>query len=236
MNSGLGPYIIDLPFELPFGIQLSQTVTTTWLIMLVLIGLSWWGTRNLQRIPSRKQLVFETLVGIINGLVKQTMGEKNAHFAPYIGTLILFLAFSNTAGLFGFRPPTADLNTTVALALITFSMIHGLAIYKKGIVEYVKGYFSPFFLMAPLNLIGELALPVSLSFRLFGNITGGMIIMMLVYGVFDFLSTSVLHLPIPILQVGIPAFLHLYFDVFAGVVQSFIFGMLTMVFVTIATD
>lgn len=236
MNTGFGPYIIDLPFDLPYGIQLSQTVTTTWFIMAVIIGLSWWGTRNLQLIPNRKQLVVETLVGGINGLVKQTMGEKNAHFAPYIGTLIIFLFVSNTAGLFGLRPPTADLNTTLGLALVTFFMIHGLAIYKKGVVEWIKGFFQPFWALAPLNIIGELAVPVSLSFRLFGNIIGGVILMSLIYGAFGHLSTNVLHLPMPLLQVGIPAILHIYFDIFAGLIQSFIFAMLTMVFVSMAME
>lgn len=230
---GYGPYIV---MELPYGIQLSQTVVTSWFLMAVIMILTIVGTRNLKMVPDRKQLVTETLVGTINSLTKQTMGEKNAHFAPYIGTLIIFIAFSNISGLFGLRPPTADLNTTLGLALVTFVMIQGFSMYTKGLWGYVKSFFQPVFFLAPLNIVGELALPVSLSFRLFGNIIGGLILMNLVYTAFGVLSTAALHLPIPILQVGIPAFLHIYFDLFAGLIQSFIFAMLTMVFVSNAID
>ncbi len=230
---GYGPYIV---MELPYGIQLSQTVVTSWFLMAIIMILTIVGTRNLKMVPGKKQLVAEILVGSINTLTKQTMGEKNMQFAPYIGTLIIFIAFSNISGLFGLRPPTADLNTTLGLALVTFVMIQGFSMYTKGLWGYVKSFFQPVFFLAPLNIVGELALPVSLSFRLFGNIIGGLILMNLVYTAFGVLSTAVLHLPIPILQVGIPAFLHIYFDLFAGLIQSFIFAMLTMVFVSIAID
>lgn len=230
---GFGPYIV---MELPFGIQLSQTVVTTWFLMVIIMVLVILGTRNLQMVPGKSQIVVEALVGAINGLTAQTMGEKNKQFAPYIGTLIIFIGTSNLAGLFGLRPPTADINTTLGLALITFFMIQGFSMYHKGLVGYVKSFFQPIVFMAPLNIIGELATPVSLSFRLFGNITGGLIMMSLLYGALGSITEAVLHIPIPILQVGIPAFLHIYFDVFAGLLQSFIFAMLTMVFVSNAID
>lgn len=230
---GFGPYIV---MELPFGIPLSQTVVTSWFLMAIIMILTFLGTRNLQMIPGRGQIVVETVVGGINNLTKQTMGEKNAHFAPYIGTLIIFIAFSNLSGLVGLRPPTADINTTLGLALITFFMIQGFSIYSKGIIGYIKSFFQPIVFMAPLNVIGELATPISLSFRLFGNITGGLIMMSLLYSALGYATEVVLHIPIPILQVGIPAFLHIYFDLFAGLIQSFIFSMLTMVFVANALD
>lgn len=230
---GFGPYIV---MELPFGIPLSQTVVTSWLLMAIIMLLTFLGTRNMQMVPTKRQIVTEAVVGTINNLTKQTMGEKNAHFAPYIGTLIIFIAFSNLSGLVGLRPPTADINTTLGLALITFCMIQGFSIYSKGIIGYIKSFFQPIVFMAPLNIIGELATPVSLSFRLFGNITGGLIMMSLLYGALGYVTEAVLHIPIPILQVGIPAFLHIYFDLFAGLIQSFIFAMLTMVFVANALD
>ncbi len=230
---GYGPYIV---MELPFGIQLSQTVTTTWFLMAVIMVLTLLGTKNLQMVPNKKQIVVEALVGGINGLTKTTMGEKNVHFAPYIGTLLILIGCSNLSGLVGLRPPTADLNTTLGLALVTFFMIQGFSIYKKGIFGYIKGFFQPIFLMAPINLVGELALPVSMSFRLFGNIVGGLIMMNLLYGAFGFATEALLHIQIPFLQVGIPAFLHIYFDLFAGLIQAFIFSMLTMVFVSNALD
>lgn len=230
---GFGPYIV---MELPFGIPLSQTVVTSWFLMAIIMVFTFWMTRNMKLVPSKKQIVVEAIVGGINNLTRDTMGEKNAHFAPYIGTLIIFIAFSNLSGLVGLRPPTADINTTLGLALITFCMIQGFSIYSKGIVGYVKSFFQPIVFMAPLNIIGELATPISLSFRLFGNITGGLIMMSLLYGALGSMTEAALHIPIPILQVGIPAFLHIYFDLFAGLIQSFIFAMLTMVFVANALD
>lgn len=230
---GYGPYIVT---ELPFGIPLSQTVVTTWFLMAIIMILTLLGTRNLKMVPGKGQIIVETLVGGINGLTVQTMGEKNKHFAPYIGTLLIFIAVSNLSGLVGLRPPTADINTTLGLALITFCMIQGFSIYSKGIWGYIKSFFQPIVFMAPLNIIGELATPVSLSFRLFGNITGGLIMMSLLYGALGYVTEMLLHIPIPIFQVGIPAFLHMYFDLFAGLIQSFIFSMLTMVFVANALD
>lgn len=232
MEGGFGPRII---FELPGGIPVTETVTTTWIIMALLILFSYVATRNFERVPKGLQNVVELLVDGINKLTAQTMGEDKIAFAPYIGTLIIYLVCANLAGLFGFRPPTADVNTTMGLALMTFVMIHFFGMKSKGVGTYLKGFLEPFPVMLPLNVIGELATPISLSFRLFGNIVGGVIIMSLLYGGLETLSLK-LGIGIPIFQTGIPAPLHIYFDVFAGVLQSFIFSMLTMVFISIAMD
>ena len=152
------------------------------------------------------------------------------------GTLLLFLAFANIAGLFGLRPPTADVNTTMGLAIMTFIMIHFFGAKSKGPWKYAKGFTEPFAALLPLNIMGELATPISLGFRLFGNIVGGLIIMNLLYGALAGLTTKFMGISIPILQIGIPAVLHIYFDLFAGILQSFIFTMLTMVFISIATE
>lgn len=232
MEGGFGPRII---FELPGGIPVTETVTTTWIIMALLILFSYVATKNFERVPKGLQNVVELLVDGINKLTAQTMGEDKIAFAPYIGTLIIYLVCANLAGLFGFRPPTADVNTTMGLALMTFVMIHFFGMKSKGVGTYLKGFLEPFPVMLPLNLIGELATPISLSFRLFGNIVGGVIIMSLLYGGLATLSLK-LGIGIPIFQTGIPAPLHIYFDVFAGVLQSFIFSMLTMVFISIAMD
>jgi len=233
VDSGFGPKII---FELPGGILITETVTTTWIIMGVLILFAFIATRKFEKLPKGLQNVVELIVDLIYGLTGQTMGEdKKKTFAPYMGTLMIFLIFANLAGLFGFRPPTADVNTTVALALITFFMIHFFGMKRKGVGKYLKGFLEPLFVMLPINVIGELATPISLSFRLFGNMVGGLIIMNLLYGALGSLSAK-LGIGIPIFMAAIPAPLHIYFDVFAGVLQSFIFTMLTMVFVSLAMD
>jgi len=206
------------------NIIISQTVTTTWFIMAVLIGISILLTRKLSLVPGKKQMVAEMLVDTIYNLTETTMGKRFKNFAPYIGTLLLFIGISNISGLFGLRPPTADLNTTMALSLMTFVLIHFMGFKSKGVGGYLKGFMEPMPFLLPLNVMGELATPISLSFRLFGNIVGGLIIMTLVY---DALGNFAL---------VVPAVLHAYFDLFAGLLQSFIFAMLTMVFVSLAAD
>ncbi len=238
-DGGFGAKIMfTISEEIPIigGVPITETITTTWIIMAVLIVSSIILTRNLNRIPRGIQNVLEMLVGGVYGLTEETMGKDKVSFAPYIGTLMLYLAIANLVGLIGIRPPTADLNMTLALALITFFMIHFNGIRKKGILGYLKGFTEPFFLLTPINLIGEIATPISLSFRLFGNLTGGSIIMALVYSALAAGTTALLGIDIPILQLGIPAVLHVYFDMFSGLLQTFIFAMLTMVFVSGAMD
>lgn len=232
MNTEFGSKII-LQFSDKFYI--TETVINTWIIMAVLVILSIVLTRNMKLVPDGKQNVAEILVGTLTNLVGSSMGKDKIGFTPYMGTLMIFLVVANLWGLIGMRAPTADLNTTFALSLLTFFMIHGFAIKRKGVFGWIKGTFlDPVPVMAPLNLISEIATPVSLAFRLFGNIVGGMIIMALVYNALGAILGGIL--PVPIFMLGIPAVLHAYFDVFAGVLQSFIFTMLTMVFVSMAMD
>lgn len=178
--------------------------------------------------PTGIQNVMEMLVETISGLVTSTMGagKTRDYLMPYIGTLAIYLACANLLGLVGFTPPTSDFNVTLALAMITFVMTQYYGLKTNGLGGYIKGYFEPMAFLVPLNIIGELANPVSLSFRLFGNVLSGGIIMGLIYGAFSGLGKLGLVLP-----VIITAPLHAYFDVFAGLIQTFIFIMLTMVFV-----
>lgn len=219
-----GPEII---WVLPIGkgIPITQTVTTTWLLMAILVGLAIFLTRGLKTKPAGKQVIAEIIVDGIYNLTETTMGKKFKNFAPYIGTILLLVGVANISGLLGLRPPTSDLNTTLGLSLITFVLIHFTGIKTKGIGGYLKGFLEPMPFLLPINLMGEIATPISLSFRLFGNILGGLIIMTLVYQALGWIAL----LPIP-------AVLHAYFDLFAGLLQSFIFGMLTMVFVSLASD
>ncbi|NLY30474.1 MAG: F0F1 ATP synthase subunit A [Firmicutes bacterium] len=206
------------------NIPITETVVNTWIIMAVMIAFAVAAGRKFSNAAPDDDLgtfglLTEIVVDGLNKMIASTMGEKAATFGPYIGTLFSFLLLANLSGLIGFRPPTADLNTTLAFASISFVLIQGTALRSKGIVGYFKGFFEPLWFLFPLNVVGELATPISLSFRLFGNILGGMIIMSLLYQV------------VPIL---IPAPLHIYFDIFSGVLQAFIFTMLTMVFISSA--
>lgn len=238
MDGGFGAKII-YTFEesLPIigGFRLTETLVVMWAISALLIVGSILLTRNFQKVPKGVQNAVEVFVGAIYNLTTSTMGEDKIGFAPYIGTIVLFIACSNLSGLFAVRPPTADLNTTLSLSLMTFFLIHANGIRKKGIGTYLKGYTEPFALLTPINVIGDIATPISLSFRLFGNLVGGLIIMSLVYGALASFSTA-LGLNIPLLQLGIPVVLHGYFDLFSGLLQTFIFTMLTMIFISGAMD
>jgi F-type H+-transporting ATPase subunit a len=220
-----GPQII-WEFDL-FGMNviISQTVVTTWFIMAILIAGAYFLGRKLELKPSKRQAIAEMFVETIYNLTDQTMGKKFLSFAPYVGTLLLFIGLANISGLLGLRPPTADLNTTLGLALMTFVIIHFTGFKTKGVGGYLKGFLEPMPFLLPLNILGELATPISLSFRLFGNIVGGLIIMKLIYDMMGFFAV-----------IPVPAVLHMYFDLFAGLLQSFIFTMLTMVFVSLAGD
>ena len=239
MESGFGPLIvfnINIPGT-DIVIPISNTVTVTWFIMIVLAISLYMVTRNFEKVPKKLQSTIEILVETIINLTKSTMGADKARFAPYIGTILIFLAISNTVGIIGMRPPTADVNTTMALAIITFSMIHFNAVKSKGLMNHLKGFTEPMVLLTPINLIGEIATPISLAFRLFGNIVGGLIIMDLFYGMLASFSTMLLGSDVlPIFQVVLRLPFHLYFDIFAGLLQSFIFAMLTMVNVSMAMD
>ena len=174
--------------------------------------------------PSGFLNIIEILVEGINSFVESTMGKKFKNFAPYIGTLALYLGVANLLGLVGLTPPTSDYSIPFTLAIMTFVLTQFYAIKYKGGRGYIKSFFEPIWFLFPINIIGELANPVSLSFRLFGNILSGVIIMGLVYSALGFAA--------PI----ITPFFHGYFDVFAGLIQTFIFIMLTMVFVSMATE
>ena len=219
--------------------KLSETIVTQWIIMAFLIILALLLTRDLKKVPTSKRQVFlEMAIGGLRNLVTETTGTafiKRAPWISYIGTIFLFFVCSDLIVMFGFRSPTTDLDTTVAWALITFFMIYVMGVKFKG-MAYFKELLEPTPLMAPLNIIGEFARPISLSFRPFGNILGGSIIMSLFYQMLEYFSSMIPSLKIPIGEFLIPVPLHLYFDLFAGSLQAFIFIMLTMVFVSGATQ
>ncbi|MDH8678551.1 F0F1 ATP synthase subunit A [Fusibacter bizertensis] len=237
-SEGFGPRIVFTLRDLPFvgDIPVSETVTVTWMIIFVLLVFSIVATRNMKREAKGLQLVVEQIVSVVNNLTKQNMGERNYMWAPFVGTLLFFIGISNIIGLLGFRPPTGDLNTTMCLSITTFVLTQFFGVKSKGLGGYGKGFLQPMPFLLPLNIIGELANPVSLGFRLFGNITAGIIIMSLLYGALGSLTDSLFGLAVPLFQVGVPAVFHIYFDMFAGLLQSFIFTMLTMVFISGAME
>lgn len=210
-------------FEI-FGerIYVTETMRSTWIVSAVLIAFAFFVRHKVKSFtdkPKGFQNAIETMVEMISNLVRDTMGEKLEYFGGYFFSVFTFILVSNYVGILGLRPPTTDLSTTVPLALMTFFMIHYMGMTKqKG--KYFKEYLQPIFLFLPLNIIGEFARPVSLAFRLFGNILGGLIILQLMYSMLPFVARFVL--PIPA---------HGLFDFFAGGLQAFVFTILSMTFI-----
>ncbi len=207
-----------------FGVEIwiTQTLVSLWVAMALIIifaivvkvNMNKWSDK-----PKGLQNIAELLVEIFDNYVKTTMGNEFMFLGNYFFGVVLIIFIMNLSGLWLLRPATADISTTAGLALVSFLLIHALGIIKGG-KEYFKAYAKPFFVMIPLNIISEIAIPLSLAFRLFGSTVGGYIITTLFYSL----------MPI-FLKFGFPMILHGYFDVFAGSLQAFIFLTLSMTFI-----
>lgn len=219
--------------------HITETILNAWIVMAVIALLCFWLTRGLRtQNPGKKQIIAEKLVLMVNNLVRTSMGEKYLAYAPYIGTLFAFSMLGSLISLLGMRPVTGDLATTLGWAIVTMVMVQANNIRHHGVGGWLKSFTEPVIVMLPMNIIGELANPVSMAFRHFGNIASGIVISTLIYYALGGLSSMLLSFipfdfinTIPILQVGLPAILSIYFDLFSGVMQAFIFCMLTMAFV-----
>ena len=205
-------------------VYVNETMLATWIVSGVLIIFALivrMRVKSFKDTPSGFQNLIEMAVGSMDNLVKSTVGDKLDFLSGYFFCVFAFILAANFSGLFGLRPPTSDLATTIPLALSTFIIIHALGIYaQKG--NYFKQYISPNPIFLPINLIGEIAKPISLAFRLFGNMLGGVIIMEFVYTL----------LPV-LLRFAVPDIFHAYFDIFAGTLQAFVFTVLSLTFIQI---
>jgi len=207
-----------------FGLNLvfnTGTILMTWIVMGGLILFGFMATRNLHFLPNPFQVVAELLVDIFYNITKDALDEKMAkRYFPLVCSLFMFLVLCNWIGIIPkLYEPTKDLNTTLGLGLMGFVLAHHAGIKAKGFKKYATEYFQPIFFMAPLNVIGEIAKVVSISFRLYGNIMGGSIIILVVS-----------HL---IYSLVLPPLLNLFFGLFVGTVQAFVFTMLTVVYISV---
>ena len=256
-------------------------VTATLAIAGILLG------RNLQKRPGKLQVLTEKGVSMLMNLVRDTMGEHNMSWVPYIGTIFLSSILGSLIGLTGFlRSTTADLAVVLTWAVMTSVIIWYQSIKRNGLLGWLKGFTEPIVVMTPMNIVSEIAQPIAMAFRHFGNVAGGSIITMIIYTALALASTALLNLiaaswllpvillalgvlllasgirkgklagkifgiiflvlgalglvthfdllggvEIPILQLGIPAVLSIYFDLFSGFVQAFVFSLLSMVYI-----
>lgn len=235
-----GPKILfSFSFFGLFDVTITETVLSSFLVMLTLVLLSIWLGRNLQKRPGGKQVLTEKAVGMLYNMVRDTMGEHNLRFAPYIGALFCSSLLGTLISMLGFfRSATADISTTITWALVTSVLVWYYNIKNNGFFGWLKGFTEPIVVMTPMNIVSEIAQPISMAFRHFGNVAGGSVLTMLIYNALAAASAVILGwIPnafissIPILQVGIPAVLSLYFDLFSGFIQALVFSMLTMVYV-----
>ena len=217
---------------------ITEAQINSWLVIISVFFLCLYMTHGIKQKPdSKRQHIAEWAVEKTESLVKENMGEYFAGFAPFIAAVILLSAFSSLLSLFGLFPPTSDLNIVGGWAVLVFVLITYYKC-KCGPLHYLKSFADPVPLLAPLNIISEVATPLSMAFRHYGNILSGTVISVLVGAGLQGLSSLVLGwLPgvlgdIPFLRIGLPAVLSVYFDVFSGCLQAYIFAMLTMLYVS----
>ena len=241
-----GPIVYwQLPFEnLPdmFRNVITQSTVTLFVVTAALIALAYFVNKNITKRPGKFQVIVEKLVTMLYGMVEETMGKHNMKFAPYIGTLFVSSIFCTIIGMTQvFRSATADVSVTAAWALVTTGMVWYNNIKNFGFKAWLKGFTEPIFIMTPMNIVSEIASPLSMAFRHFGNVAGGSVLTSLIYAALATATTAIIKLitglivEIPFLQVGIPAFLSIYFDLFSGFVQALVFSLLTMVYVAAAS-
>lgn len=180
--------------------------------------------KHADEIPAGFQNFVELIVEMLDKMISGVMGKHAPKFRNYIGTIFIFILLSNFSGLFGLRPPTADYGVTLALGILTFTLIHYNEFKYQKVSGVVKGLCSPWPIWLPINIIGNVAVPISLSLRLFANILSGVVMMSLVYGLLSKIA------------IMWPAALHVYFDLFSGAIQTYVFCMLTMTYISSACD
>jgi F-type H+-transporting ATPase subunit a len=216
-----------------FQVPVTETIIVTWIVMAILIVASFLLTRRLKEIPEGSQVFLEAGIGFLNSFAKAQFGHKWSRFAPFIGTIFLFLATANILpvlspiGAFGFeppfelKPPTRDINVTASLAVLSIVIVLVSDLVVRGPIGWLKHLAHPTPMMVPFNLLEYLIRPLSLCLRLFGNILGAFIIMRLIEAV---------------APIGIPPILSLYFDFLDGLIQALVFTFLTTLFIAEAIE
>lgn len=201
----------------------AETLIMTWVVVGLLLALSLLATRKLELVPGTVQNAAEILIEGFLNLSNASLGARSPGYFPLILATFIFVLISNWLGMVPFlSEPTRDLNTTLGLALVGFVAAHYAAIRAKGIKAYLKSYFEPFAFMFPLNVVGEFSKVISLSFRLYGNVMGGAVIVLVV--------SQLVHYWV------LPPFLSAFFGFFVGTIQAFVFAMLTLTYISLAVQ
>lgn len=211
-------------FTIPLfgGIAIAESTVITWVIMAVLVLAACLITRNFRVYQiSRRQAAVEAAVTWLNNFVEGMVGEEGKQYVPYLVTVLLYIGISNVSGLFGVKPPTKDMNVTAALALMSIVLIEAAGIRKKGLKRWGRSFAEPVAIIAPINILEIFIRPLSLCMRLFGNVLGAFVIMELIK---------------QLIPVGVPLVFSLYFDIFDGLIQAYVFVFLTSLFIKEAVE
>ena len=228
-------FTVDMPLQ---SLPITESQVNSWIVIVMIFFLCLYLTHGISATqPTARQHLAEWIVEKTENLVRNNMGEFFDGFAPFVAAIMGLSAFSSLLTLIGLFPPTSDLNVVGGWAVLVFILITHYKL-KCGVVHYIKSFGDPVPLLAPLNVISEIATPVSMAFRHYGNVLSGSVISVLVAVGLQGLSQMVLgKLPgvlgeFPLLQIGLPAVLSVYFDLFSGCLQAFIFAMLTMLYIS----
>ena len=227
-------------FTIPMPLQdfpVTESQINSLFVLIAIFGLCLYLTHGIRAgVKTKRQLIAEWIVESVQNMVKENMGEYFSGFAPFVTSILALSAFSSLITLFGLYAPTSDLNVVAGWALIVFILITYYKM-KCGPLHYIKSFGDPVPFLSPLNIISEVATPVSMAFRHYGNVLSGYVISVLLATALQGLSSLVFgFLPgfladIPVFRVGIPAVLSIYFDIFSGCLQAYIFAILTMLYV-----
>jgi F-type H+-transporting ATPase subunit a len=231
-----GPLIyLTIPMPLQ-PLYISESTVVSAAVVIAITALCLYLTHGIKEIPdSKRQIVAEFIVEKTSSFVNENMGARFAGFAPFVAAIMALSALSSMASLLGLYSPTSDINIVAGWAIIVFILITHFKL-RGGLGNYLKSFGDPIPIFYPFNVVSEIATPVSMTFRHYGNILSGAVISTLIAALFSKLSNLFLSLfssstfvtSIPFLRIGIPAVLSLYFDVFSSILQAFIFAMLTM--------
>jgi F-type H+-transporting ATPase subunit a len=205
------------------------TIITTWVIIIFMLILGKIAALKLNEVPSRRQSLLEVLIEWFQDTVNEAIGEEDGRkFLPFIATLFLFVLFCNWVNLIPrAQSPTRDLNTCLGLGLLVMAISHGFAIKKKGFLKYLKSYFKPLWILFPANVFSEISKVLSHSFRLFGNIFAGGIVIALV----PWILVNLLNWwGVPLGIIFMPA-LNAFFGFFIGAIQAFVFALLAVAYI-----
>ena len=228
-------FTLSMPVQ---DLPITESQINSLAVIISVFALCLYMTHGIKvKAETKRQHAAEWIVEKVQGMVNGNMGEYFSGFAPFVTAIIALSALSSFMALFGLYPPTSDLNVVGGWAILVFILITYYKL-KCGPVRYLKSFAEPVAFLAPMNVISEVATPISMSFRHYGNVLSGTVISALVAAGLQGISSMLLGwLPgflgdVPFLQIGIPAGLSVYFDLFSGCLQAYIFAMLTMMYVS----